>query len=155
MKVTVAFQFEDMGAPSLETCWANLELADKMRALELFAVSAAAWLRISGQNHQALERELRARSFDTHLIAATLPEGATVAVADSLPYYCIYSCRPRESALNELLQYAESYEQNFERLAQTADLRAIGASGLPPMATLAQSPMARLYSGQYRIHVVQ
>lgn len=159
MKVTATFQLEDRGEPSLETCWFNMQLADRIKALALFAASARAWINLSGLNFQALERELRQRGFDTHLIATPLPQNAAnLTICNGQSYYCTYSCRPRELAIKELLQHADSYEQNFARLSQTDDLilsaSSVEEGALPPVSPLTQLPMKKLVTGRYRIHFV-
>lgn len=108
-----------------EVAWANMKVADQTLNLEWFIGATMGWFRANRDrkpNYQQLETELRKRDFETHLIAAKpkltggsvkIPYSASEAHMD---FECITSCRPRKYALEELLESASSYEENWARL---------------------------------------
>ena len=104
--------------------WYNLKQADSIHNLRLFiAISMAYFKQYPTKNYQDLEKELRQRRFDTHLIAnetSVLEEGMSLVCPDHTSqaiYEIIYSCRPKEHALKEVLMHWKTYEENFEHLA--------------------------------------
>lgn len=120
-----------------EIMWHNITTADKHHNLSLFIGGCMAWLKLNpGKNYQNLEDELRARKLYTHLIAAPpkvtgmhlkLPYDKDMSDITGEPcaYECIMSCRPPPHAMNELLQHASSYEENWARLKFAGSLIAI------------------------------
>ncbi|AYV82016.1 MAG: hypothetical protein Homavirus2_20 [Homavirus sp.] len=114
----------------------NLLVADKHHQLKYVIACCDAWIkRNKNATCQDLENMLRVGGFDTHLIAAqsVLPENSSLVDfrygcdntvdnnnndnnSSNLIYDCIYSCRPKEYALKELLKHSSSYEENFEKL---------------------------------------
>lgn len=106
-----------------EIIWHNLLQADSILNLNLFIASSAAWIKNNPtKNYQDLERELRKRHFNTHLFAKKfeVSNKFTLNAPNDLfepKYECIYSCRPPKYALSEIMQYWNSYEENFDKLA--------------------------------------
>lgn len=107
----------------------NMKVADDTLNLELFIAGSFGWIKCNpDKSFQDLEKELRKRNFNTHLIAlqprlkndmCTLgfpsrPDDKTV-----YDYECIFSCRLKEDAMQELLSIS-SYEENFEKLKRAA-----------------------------------
>ena len=125
-------KYEDVGdkTPN-EVAWDNMKMADKNFHLQLFISSSLGWLKANpGKNFQNLEKELREKNFNTHLIAVKPREipGAVLKLANEdnfdsdLEYDCLYSCRSKEDAIKELLQSSKSYDENFQKLAKTGSL---------------------------------
>lgn len=126
-----------------EIVWSNLKVCDAIQNPALFGFCASAWLRINpAKNYQDLERELRERTFDTHLIAVdNLNQFRLGSVEPHSPdlkdvknaiyqngkwveveYSCIFSCRPVPFAMEELLTYWPSYDDNFARLPRAGHM---------------------------------
>ncbi len=109
----------------VDVAWANMKTADLILNLKLFIDASMGWLRCNPKkNYQNLETELRERDFETHLIAkipsltgGDLKIPFSTSQKEKIDFECIMSCRPRKYALEELLETAESYEQNWARLA--------------------------------------
>lgn len=151
------------GLSPTEIAWANMRTADNALNLEWFIGGSLGWLRANpGRNYQHLESELRRRDFNTHLIAVK-PRltGATLA----LPYTkilecdweCIMSCRPVKNAMEELLQHANSYEENWARLAfagscmvgdEEREVLANSDGHVKRLSTRAKSNMERLTNNE-------
>ena len=111
-----------------EIFWHNMKQSDILKNPQLFGCGAYAWLKAnSTKNYQDLERELRVRGFETHLIAVP---GCYPGIKYGLyqngkylevEYCCIFSCRPTELATQELLSYWSSYEENFSNLPRAGN----------------------------------
>lgn len=106
-----------------EIIWHNLKQADSILNLNLFIASSMAWLENNPtKNFQDLESELRKHNLNTHLYAKEFvaKDEFILTAPNKLfepKYECIYSCRPPKYALEEIMQYWKSYEENFEKLA--------------------------------------
>jgi hypothetical protein len=105
-----------------DIAWTNMRCGDKLFNLEWFIGGSMGWLKANpGKNYQDLETELRQRDLNTHLIA-TKPRYSALKIPYSkggatMDFECIMSCRPKDAAMKELLTHAESYEENWARLA--------------------------------------
>jgi hypothetical protein len=111
----------------LDVCWHNLCLCDQYHILDLFAICAVAWIRLTGLGYDDLERELRNRMLHTVLIAAPFSPGGGLVLAlgeqqRELRYRCVFSCRPHKLALEEMNSFGVTYEENLVRLAHAGDL---------------------------------
>lgn len=121
----------------LDVAWHNIKQADKHLNLKVFTSAAMGWLKANNgtKNYQDLEKELRERNLETHLIAAKPPAILPIGCALMLPhdasgpvaprkwlYEAWFSCRPRAYALQELLTHNQSYEDNFAKLAFAATI---------------------------------
>lgn len=104
--------------------WYNLKQCDENFNLQFFIASALGWFNLhKNMNFQDFEKELRKHNFNTHLYAK-LPSltGKIILKSpnkndQSIKHYeCIYSCRPKKIALDEVLTYWKSYEENFSKL---------------------------------------
>lgn len=107
-----------------EICWHNMKVADEFFELNFFMFAAHAWLNLNiDKNFQDLEKELRARNFNTHLIAKknnrNNPDVELKLHGQEMKYEIIFSCRPPEYALKEVLLEWSSYRENFENLSNT------------------------------------
>jgi hypothetical protein len=119
---------EDLGnMTESDIAWHNLKTSDDSFQLSCFISSIIGWLKInSTKNLQDLEKELRDKNFNTHLIARKLlskdvDDGMKLGLPKrndnvDYKYECLISCRPKEDAINELLKEYESYEDNFANL---------------------------------------
>jgi hypothetical protein len=113
-----------------EIVWHNLKQSDENYNLQVFIAASTAWLKLNPtKSYQDLEKELRDRDFNTHLIAkkSILKENYLIIICndykcENFEYECIFSCRPKQSALNELLATWKSYDENFEKLAYTGNV---------------------------------
>lgn len=108
-----------------DVCWHNLRIADDNHDLKLFIFAAMGWFKLHPTgSYQDLERELRTKSFQTHLIASHKRLANTKLYLPNLEtkteakYECIYSCRPSPYALRELLTHWPTHEENFVRLKE-------------------------------------
>ena len=127
--------------------WHNMREADPHHKLDVFMSGARGWLKANpGKTYQHLEKELRDRKLQTHLIAVKpkakrvgmhldwpwpcpVQEDKATAKADkadtkqptpapaSPEYECIFSCRPTSDAVKEVLQHWPTYDANFKALA--------------------------------------
>ena len=111
--------------------WHNLTEADKYFDLKFFIASATAWIKLNpDKNYQDLEKELRERNLNTHLYATQKPSEMKHFKLglfkqndhNSYIYECIFSCRPKDLALKEVLSHWPSYEENFDKLKVSGSL---------------------------------
>lgn len=76
-----------------------------------------------GVTLQQVETVLRKNRCYTYLIANTKtpPPNTTVSLPDGTAkiYYLFVSTKDEEYAMQELLQFSSSYEENFQKLAET------------------------------------
>ncbi len=106
-----------------------MKIADDNKCLDIFLGASNGWFKSNpGKSFQDLEKELRQRNFNTHVIAIKPREfpGVTLkhvhdvfhqGTGSEKPLWeAIISCRPREKALEELLTHSSSYKENFEKL---------------------------------------
>lgn len=107
---------------SEEICLHNLKITDLNHNLQYFIVSVQGWFNLNPtKNYQDLEKFLRENNFNTHLYCAkprSVPNSKLVGRIKDVDceYECIYSCRPKNHALEEVLKFWSSYEENFEKL---------------------------------------
>lgn len=120
---------------SLKTiAWINMMTCDTHLHLEGFIAGASAWFKLHPESTpQDLEKELRKRNLNTHIIAKASPvpigssssNGASTKYMlrnmhkkedPSIVWQCVYSCRSANDALKELKETWSSYEENFEKL---------------------------------------
>jgi hypothetical protein len=113
-----------------DVLWHNLKQADSIYNLGLFIASSMAYFeQYPNKNFEDLEMELRQRDFNTHLIANVVDEEAELRFiykksdhikkgveAKKALYEIIYSCRPKEHAVKEVLMHWKTYEENLEKL---------------------------------------
>lgn len=105
-----------------DICLHNLVIADKYHNLSYFMAASMGWFKLNPtKNYQDLELLLRKLDLETHLYAKNpmIPNsklGLHKKINDSYLYECIFSCRPREYALKEVLEFWSSYEKNFDQL---------------------------------------
>jgi hypothetical protein len=109
----------------------NIRLCDEYKKLDCLNTACLSWLKInSKRNYQNLEELLRKLNLDTHLIAKPIenidddfelliPNGNE---NNKLKYALIVSCRKKEEAIEELLKYHKTYEENFKCLNLTGCL---------------------------------
>lgn len=106
----------------------NMNIGDKRLNLAFFIAGARGWMTANkDKSFYDLEKELRKRSFDTHLYAKKTNrlKGSILGIPGRIndvteyKYECIFSCRPKNDALKEVLQHWRTYEENLEALKQT------------------------------------
>lgn len=115
----------------------NIKISDEYKNTETLIYSFMSWFKNdNNRTFQDLEQFLRNNDMDTHLIAkkfniGDLPEGAKITIPNNNPlnekeYFfnniLLISCRPRQEALEELLKYHKSYEDNFKQLRKTGSI---------------------------------
>ncbi len=134
-RITVDIEFKrpDEKLTEEEICWKNMEQCDKTHQLTFFSACTQAWFRLNPtMSYKDLETELRKREFETHIIA--VPNNGPVkyqlgrkydpnAKNIDYAYYPLISCRPRDLALQELMKYHLSYENNYRKLDKVGDIR--------------------------------
>jgi hypothetical protein len=111
----------------------NMKCADEMLNLEIFIGASNGWLKCNpSKNYKDLEQELRRHNFNTHLIASEYKIDDPDRFDDSISefcgkskkpiysYKCIFSCKPKQYALAEVLTHSSSYEENLEKLNETS-----------------------------------
>ena len=107
-----------------ETAWNNIIQASKTHDLNLVVLCVGGWYKANpDKNHTDLENKLRDADLDIYLIASKYDNKSDnyklVSQFDytsEREYMLLYSCRPKEHALKEVLTHASSYEENFSRL---------------------------------------
>jgi len=130
MRIKLIFDTPENSENPEKICWHNLEAADKYHLLSFFCAATRAWFKLHpDKNYQDLEKELRSKNLQTHIIAGKIekiPDNARLGLhkQDSIDYKyeCIFSCRPKEKAMEELLTHWKSYDENFEKLALSGTL---------------------------------
>ena len=113
-----------------QICWHNLAVADKYLNLQFFIAASIGWIKMNPtKNYQDLEKELRDRDFNTHLLACkpkSVPNSHLGLYRENdlttYSYECIFSCRPKEHAIKELLGHWPSYEINFKNLSRSGSI---------------------------------
>jgi hypothetical protein len=132
-----------------EVAFHNMKAGDALHDLRIFIGGQVGYFKANpGATYQDLELELRKRGFDTHLIAR-LPANYPMNYKLFMPwiandrmvykYEAITSCRPRESAVKELLESWKSYEENFQALKISGTIGVKDANepiSVPPGDTL-------------------
>lgn len=117
-----------------DICWTNMLTGDKMCNLEIFSASVVAWRRLNPTlTYQDLENELRKRGANTHIIVRKNDGPSPYRLGHIgnkndttiYDYYAMISCRFRTAALEELLEYHLSYEDNHTKLSKTGDIMGI------------------------------
>ncbi|AYV75553.1 MAG: hypothetical protein Terrestrivirus2_61 [Terrestrivirus sp.] len=107
--------------------WHNLRVCDEHHDLSHFIMAAQGWFNINKtSDFQDFEKALREKNLNTHLYAKkpAITKGSSLRTPNNfngeidpkLVYECIYSCRPHEYALKELLGFWDTYEDNFNAL---------------------------------------
>ncbi len=100
--------------------WHNMKICDDMHNLQLFISCSMGWLELNPtKNMQNFESELRERDFNTHLCAKNIPTDSQYTLklkSKKCNYECIFCCKPKKLALEEVLEFNETYESNFEKL---------------------------------------
>jgi len=114
-----------------QICWHNLTTGDKYLQLQYIIGASTAWLRLNPtKNYQDLEKVMRDNNLNTHLIAKKIEPVPNMHLGlfregndpQDYEYECMFSCRPKEHALKELLEHWSSYEENFNKLLNTGTL---------------------------------
>ena len=107
----------------------NMMLSDLHFNIDTLRHSAYGWINSeSSRNFQDLEKLFRKKNFNTYLIAKkiTVENGFVLKTpnnnVDELIYECYFSCKPKELALQEVLDNCISYDENFENLAKSGNL---------------------------------
>lgn len=112
----------------------NLKVSDELFVLEYFIMSQAGWFNLqknkdANANYYNFEKFLRDNNFNTHLFARKpglkLNKEVNLLYPNTksdneknkeIKYECIYSCRPKKQALEDVLKNWKSYEENLEAL---------------------------------------
>ena len=116
-----------------KVAWDNLLEVIPTADIGLIGCCATAWFKENpGKKNTDLEKELRKHNLDLYLIVNTTPpeEYDTISnfnMSQRVKYMLIYSARPKEEAMEELLIHASSYEENFARLNDAGTLVTKGA----------------------------
>ena len=107
----------------------NMMLSDLHFNTETLRHSAYGWINSdSSRNFQDLEKLFRKKNFNTYLIAKkiTIENGFVLKTpnnnVDDLLYECYFSCKPKEFALQEVLDNYIVYDENFENLAKSGNV---------------------------------
>jgi len=123
------FKFVDPeeNAKENDIAWVNLENCDKYFQLDFFLGAVMGWLNVNpDKTFQDLEFELRKRDLNTHLFAKKVvldPDFSLVLNNQKdLKYECVFSCKPKNLALKEVLQHWPTYEDNFDALKYSGSL---------------------------------
>ena len=122
-----------------EIVWHNLQQADSIHHLEYFIASVSSWMHLHpDQSYHDLERELRLREFDTYLYATKPKHTFPFKLVPSQPekkqeliYEGIYSCRPKPYALQEVLSFWPTYEDNLKALESAGQVSVIDETTSP------------------------
>ena len=117
----------------------NMRFADENHHLALFICATIGWFKLNPtKNLQDLENYLRDNNFSTHLIATKPKEnihhklkGYGSRFNENCNWECIFSCRPKEYALKELLEHSATYEENFKKLLDSGLLVVENENSLP------------------------
>lgn len=111
-----------------ELIWHNIEQADKYYKTDIFIGASMAWFKENpGKNYYDFEIILRNRKLNTHLYAKKhiLENNQELKFHNSdqeCLYKCIFCCKPKELALQEVIKECNSYEDNLENLKKTGVL---------------------------------
>ena len=107
----------------------NMTLSDLYLNAETLRHSAYAWITSDkNRNFQDLEKLFRKKNFNTYLIAKkiTLENGFVFKTpndnVNELLFECYFSCKPKDLALQEVLDNYSSYDENFENLSKSGNL---------------------------------
>jgi len=112
----------------------NIIISDKFKKADYLEISCISWLKLdSNRDYQDLECLFRSLNLDSHLIAQSalkikIPEDLEInfpnekIITEPLKYIIKISCKKKEDAINELLLYHTSYEENYNCLKTTGCL---------------------------------
>lgn len=121
------YKYEDVRSDEdpADVALRNMGVADKNLNLAFFISGAQGWMCANkDKSFSDLEKELRKRSFDTHLFAKKIHLSqndklfvpSRIADTTEYKYECIFSCRPKKDALEEVLSHWKTYDENLEAL---------------------------------------
>lgn len=115
-----------------ENCYHNIKTTDTHHSLRYFMAACQGWFKLNpSKNYQDLEKYLRENNLNSHLYAGKLLPMVGISQKNTglklvgkdkdteYKYECIYSCRPKEAAIKEVLHNWKTYEDNFEALKYT------------------------------------
>lgn len=118
-----------------ELAFHNMRIAENIFDLNIFINSSELYFKTNpGKNYQDLEKELRERNFETHIIAKKYnlsnnmilrPVNNSIVKCE---YLAIISCRPKKYAMQELLENSSSYRENFNKLPNAGNLGCLNVS---------------------------
>lgn len=115
----------------------NIKISDEYKNTESLIYSFMGWfINDDTRTFQDLEKLLRDNNLDTHLIAkkidaCDIPEGTKITIPNNnvlneeygfFNNILLTSCRPKQEALDELMKYHKSYEENFKELRRTGSI---------------------------------
>lgn len=104
----------------------NLQVADKYLHEKLMSTCVRAWIKANpNKNYQNLEKTLRSKKLNTHLLAKPIDVKDNMKIAfgaDEKKYECECICKKSSEALEEILEYWPTYAKNFNALADSGDL---------------------------------
>jgi hypothetical protein len=107
----------------------NMMLSDVYFNKETLQHSAYSWIIAdSSRNFQDLEKFFRLNNLNTYLIAKKITVDDNFVLktpnnnVEDLLYECYFSCKPRDMALQEVLDNCSTYDENFEKLEKSGNL---------------------------------
>jgi hypothetical protein len=147
----------------------NMRYAENSFSLDFFLCGSHCYFKANPtKNYQDLEKELRQRGFQSHVIARQYnpPSGVKLCLINDSNIECEYegiiSCRPYADAIKELLLHSHSYEENFNKLNRAGCLVSLTDSQHVPFSKSDDvykefsnkqiSDMEKLISGKYELH---
>ena len=114
----------------------NMMLSDVYFNTETLRHSSYAWIvSDKSRNFQDLEKFFRLNNFNTYLIAKKVSENIISENKfvlktpndniENLCYECYFSCKPKDMALQEVLNNYSTYDENFDNLSKAGNLCAV------------------------------
>ena len=123
LKMTDSIDFDDIALH-------NLKNSDIHYNKETFICSAVGWLKNKNtRTLQELELYLRNNNYNTYLIASpyTYDEQINLYTVNEskelLTFECIFCCKPKKQAFEDILKIHSSYEENFNKLLYSGMLK--------------------------------
>ena len=107
----------------------NMMLSDLYLNNSTTIAAAYSWVvQDNRRNFQDLEKFFRQNNFNTYLIARKIDIGDNFMLktpnnnVEGLIYECYFCCKPKEIALQEVLDTCVSYDENFDNLSKSGNV---------------------------------
>jgi hypothetical protein len=101
----------------------NMKIADERYNIDLFILASVGWFQANrNKNFKDLETFCRENKFNTHFFAKEKKYDVKLFIPNNdnkmeYKYEVVYSCRPKDVALKEVLENWKTYDENFQVLS--------------------------------------
>ena len=125
----VLYEEKNQNCSDDENILQNMMMSDLYLNNETIIAASYSWLvNDNHRNFQDLEKFFRQNNFNTYLIARKIDIGDAFILKtpnnniDDLLYECYFCCKPKEIALQEVLDSCLTYDENFDKLSKSGNV---------------------------------